>query len=464
MSTSDHTNDTPANDGEQPRPAPVPKPGPVPSPAAVARPRPTAAPPPAAPAVPATSTDEARSWGRIEDDGTVAVREGDSWRVVGEYPDGTPEEALTYFVRKFNDLEVRVVTLEQRHARGGAGASDLRKQAASLKEEVVGAAAVGDLVGLAGRLDALVEALAEASEEEAAAHRQAVDEAVAHRTGIVEQIEQLAARDPQQVQWKQASAELDALFAAWQNHQKTGPRLPKSTAQALWKRFRDARSTFERHRRAFFAELDEQHKAARDRKSRIVERAEALAPQGEQGIPAYRSLLDEWKAAGRAGRKTDDALWARFKAAGDVLYGARADRDAAEQAESQPRIAAREELLVEAQAVADERDLAKARKLLTSIQRRWEDTGRIFPRDVERSLDARMRQIEQDLKRREDVDWKQNDPETKARANDMSQQLHDAIAKLEDELAEAEASGEQKRIDEAREALEARRLWLRAIG
>ncbi|MGO1768723.1 MAG: DUF349 domain-containing protein [Microbacterium sp.] len=464
MSTPDQNNDAPANDRDQPRPAPVPKPGPVPSPAAIARPRPTAAPTPAAPAAPATPAEEARAWGRIEDDGTVAVREGDDWRVVGEYPDGTPDEALAYFVRKFNDLEVRVVTLEQRHARGGASASDLRKQAAALKDEVVGAAAVGDLAGLAGRLDDLVSALAEASEEEAAAHRHAVDEAIGHRTGIVEQIEQLAARDPQQVQWKQASGELDALFAAWQNHQKTGPRLPKSTAQSLWKRFRDARATFERHRRAFFAELDEQHKAARDRKSRIVERAEALAPQGEQGIPSYRSLLDDWKAAGRAGRKTDDALWARFKAAGDVLYGARADRDAAEQAESQPRIAAREELLVEAQAVADEKDLVKARKLLTGIQRRWEETGRIFPRDVERSLDGRMRQIEQDLKRREDVDWKQNDPETKARANSMSEQLQDAIAKLESEVAEAEASGDAKRIDEAREALEARRLWLRAIG
>src|SRR5690606_33529770 len=144
-------------------------------------------------------------------------------------------------------------------------------------------------------------------------------------------------------------------------------------------------------------------------KTRIVERAEALAPRGEEAIPAYRALLDEWKAAGRAGRKTDDALWARFKAAGDVLYGARAERDRSEQAESAPRIAAREELLVEAKAVADEKDLAKARRLLTDIQDRWEAVGRIFPRETERGLDARMRQIEQDLKRREDVDWKKND-------------------------------------------------------
>ena len=464
MSTPEHTPEPTTDDAPATTPAatptPTPTPRPVPSPAALARPKAPVAPP----AAPVTRTRDLSEWGRIEENGAVSVREGDQWRVVGEYPDGTPAEALQYFGRKFDDLEVRVVTLEQRHARGGASASDLRKQAAALKTEVVGAAAVGDLQGLEARLDALTAALAEASEEEAAANRAAQEAAIAERTAIVEQVEQLAARDPKSVQWKQASAELDALFASWQTHQKTGPRLPKSTAQALWKRFRDARATFERHRRAFFAELDEQHKAARDRKTRIVERAEALAGQGEDGIPAYRALLDEWKAAGRAGRKIDDALWARFKAAGDVLYGARAERDAAEQAESAPRIEAREALLVEAQAVADEQDLAKARRLLTDIQRRWDEVGRIFPRETERALDDRLRKIEQDLKAREDVEWKRNNPETKARAHDMSQQLRDSIARLEAELAEAEASGDAKAIEEAREALEVRRSWLRAIG
>ena len=453
-------------ESESPAPTPqaVPRPAPGPRPTPRAIPRAAAPVAPVAAPVSATPVGDAEAWGRIEDDGSVSVREGDAWRVVGEYPDGTSAEALEYFARKFNDLEVRVVTLEQRLATGGASASDLRKQANALKGEVVGAAAVGDLVGLAGRLDALTGALAEASEEEAAANRAALDAAVAEREAIVVKVEQLSARDPQQVQWKQASAELDAIFAEWQAHQKTAARLPKSVAQALWKRFRDARATFERNRRSFFAQLDGQHKAARDAKSRIVEKAEALSARGEDGIPAYRALLDEWKSAGRAGRKTDDALWARFKAAGDVLYGARAERDEAEQAESAPRIAAREELLAEAKAVADEKDLVKARKLLTNIQDRWEGVGRIFPRDTERGLDGRMRQVEQDLKRREDVDWKNNDPRTKARANDMSQQLQDAIAGLEADLAAAEAKGDKRRIDEAREALEARRTWLRAIG
>jgi len=238
----------------------------------------------------------------------------------------------------------------------------------------------------------------------------------------------------------------------------------QGVAQQLWKRFRDARSTVDKARRAFFSELDDAHRAARDAKARLVERAEALAPRGVDGIPAYRDLLDDWKASGRAGRKADDALWARFKAAGDALYAARAEQAAAEEADSAPKIEAREALLEEAKAVADEPNLERARALLTRIQRQWDEVGRIFPREKERALDDRMRSIEQALKSREDVDWKKNNPETKARVGDMSSQLLEAIDNLEAELAAAEKSGDKRAIKEATEALAARRSWLSALG
>ena len=379
----------------------------------------------------------AEPWGRVDEGGTVFVREGDSWREVGQFPDGDPQEALAYFERKFQDLAAKVRLLEQRKSRGGASASDLGSAAAHLREEVTGAAAVGDLASLEARIDALNESLSAATETEAAAAREAVDAAIAERTSLVEKAEALAARDPRTTQWKQASTELAALFEAWQSQQQNGPRLPKSVSQQLWKRFRDARSTVERHRREFYAELDETHKAARDRKTALVEKAEALIPKGEDGITAYRGLLDDWKTVGRAGKKVDDALWARFKAAGDAIYGARVERDAAEQAESQPRIEEKRALLAEAAAVADQADIVKARSILTGIQRRWDEVGRISPREKERALDDELRKVETALRAREDVDWKRNNPETKARAGDMSRQLNEAIEKLERELAKA---------------------------
>ncbi|MGW9268731.1 DUF349 domain-containing protein [Microbacterium sp. NPDC055599] len=437
-----------------PAPPAVPMPRKAPTPAAVA---------PAAPATPAPSAS-ALEWGRVSDDGTVEVREGESWRVVGQYPDGTPEEALAYFVRKYDDIAFKVHALEQRHQAGGASASDLAKQASHLIAEATDAAAVGDLAGLRDRLNALTASLSEATEQEAQQARALVEQAVAERTALVERAEAIAARDLSKVQWKQVTAELNELFESWQAQQQNGPRLSKSVSQQLWKRFRDARSVVDKHRRAFYSELDETHKAARDAKSRLVERAEALAPRGVDGIPAYRTLLDEWKAAGRAGRKADDALWARFKAAGDALYAARAEQAAAEEADSAPRIEARQALLEQAKAVADESNIKRARALLTRIQREWDEVGRIFPREKERALDDKLRVIEQALKAREDVDWKKNNPETKARANDMSSQLHEAIEKLEAELAAAEKSGDTKAAQTAADALEARRAWLNALG
>ncbi|MFS2281303.1 DUF349 domain-containing protein [Microbacterium sp. OR21] len=450
------------SDNDAPTPTP-PVPGP-PVPAPPRKPMPAAAPAASSAPVVAPIASDAAEWGRVTEDGTVEVREGETWRPVGQYPDGTADEALAYFARKYDDLAVKLGTLETRAQNGGASASDLTKQATHLRGEATDAAAVGDLVSLRERIETLLASLAEATAKESAAAKEALDAAIAERTQIVEKAEAIAARDLSKVQWKQVTTEMTELFDSWQAHQQNAPRLPKGVAQQLWKRFRDARSTVDKARRAFFSELDDAHRAARDAKARLVERAEALAPRGVEGIPAYRDLLDDWKASGRAGRKADDALWARFKAAGDALYAARAEQAAAEEADSAPKIEAREALLEEAKAVADEPNLKRARALLTRIQRQWDEVGRIFPREKERALDDRMRSIEQALKSREDVDWKKNNPETKARVGDMSSQLLEAIDKLEAELAAAEKSGDKRAIKEATEALAARRSWLSALG
>ncbi|MFW8745237.1 DUF349 domain-containing protein, partial [Mesorhizobium japonicum] len=141
----------------------------------------------------------------------------------------------------------------------------------------------------------------ELTEKQSAEAKAAAEEALAEREQIVAAAEQLAAQDPARIQWKQTSAEIDALFARWQVVQKDGPRIPKAEGDALWKRFRAARATLDSHRKAFFAELDDQHKEARTRKQTLVERAEALAPKGSAAIPDYRRLLADWKLAGRAG-------------------------------------------------------------------------------------------------------------------------------------------------------------------
>nr|WP_104477642.1 DUF349 domain-containing protein [Microterricola pindariensis] len=401
-------------------------------------------------------------WGRVDETGTVFVREESGERAVGQYPDGTPEEALAYFERKFVDLAGQVTLLEQR-AKRGAPASDIAKAVASISANVEGANAVGDLAALKARLEKLGGAVSELTEQQSAETKAAIDAAVAERTQIVEEAEKLAAGDPAKTQWKQATATLDALFARWQAHQHDAPRLPKAEANELWKRFRAARTTIEQHRKAFFAELDSAHKDVRSRKQALIDQAEALAGKGADGIPAYRKLLDEWKLAGRAGKKQDDALWARFKAAGDVLYSAKSEVDAVENEEFSENLAAKQALLEEAEPILSEKDRVKARAALTGIQRRWDEIGRV-PREQVKSIEDRLRKVENHVRVLDEDHWKRNNPETKARAEGLAGQLEDAIAKLEATIAAATASGDAKAAAAASEELETKRAWLKAIG
>lgn len=425
------------------RPAPRPRP-PVPSP------------------MPSPAEGNAHPWGRVDEQGVVYVQDAEGERAVGEYPDATPTEALAYFERKYADLAAQVRLLEQR-AQGGASPADVARGVERLREALASPNAVGDLEALRRRLDALGGTVEDLSAKQTEEHRAQVDAARAEREAIVAEAEALAARDPATVQWKATSQALDALFTRWQEAQRSAVRLPKSEANALWTRFRTARSSIEGQRRAYFAELDSTQKDVREVKERLVQRAEALQSGSADAIGTYRNLLEEWKHAGRAGRKVDDALWARFRAAGDALYAARAAEHQAQDEEHGENLTAKLALLDEAEPLLQATDAARARRTLTDIQRRWDAVGRV-PREQVRPVENRLRRIEQAVKSLEQEDWRRSNPETKALSEGLAAQLTSAIDRLESELADARASNDAKAIKAAEDALAARRVWLDALS
>ena len=407
------------------------------------------------------TADEQFPWGRVDESGTVFVRESDGERAVGQFPDGTPEEALAYFERKFIELAGQVTLLEQRVKRG-APATDIAKTIATLSTSIATANAVGNLAALTDRVTALRGTVNELTEKQSEEAKAAVEAAIAERTVLVIEVETLAAADPAKAQWKAVTASIDDMFARWQKHQTDGPRLPKAEANALWTRFRAARGTIDNARRAYFADLDVTHRQARDAKQALVDKAEALSSQGAAAIPTYRALLDSWKAAGRAGKKLDDALWAKFKAAGDALYSAKAEVDAKDDVEFGANLEAKLTLLIEAEVILKETDRLKAKEALLSIQKRWDKIGKV-PRDQVRVVDDRLRLVETGVRKLDEEHWQNNNPERQQRSDGFLGQLAEAIAKLERELDEARANGDEKKIAGAQEALDARKAWLGAV-
>ncbi|CAN7395753.1 DUF349 domain-containing protein [Arthrobacter sp. LjRoot14] len=448
-------------------PAPRPAARPAPSPAAFAA-RPKAASSPAvpvpAPVSSAASLAEAARWGRVEGDGHVFLTIDGEEHPVGQYPDVSDEEALGYFARKYDDVVAQIVLLEQRVG-SKAPTTDMQKTVTHLREQLAERNMVGDLRAAEARLDTLSTQIAELEKAEKAEHDAVRAAELAAREAIVAEAEEISGHDPAQIQWKTSSARMNELFESWKAAQKNGVRLGRSNEDALWKRFRAARTVFDRHRRAYFSQLDSNNSAAKAAKEKLIAEAEALSSSTDWGFAAgeYRRLMDEWKASPRASRKDDDALWARFRAAQDVFFTSRqAANDEIDQ-EYGANLTVKEALLVEANALLPITDLAAAKKALQSIRDRWEEAGKVPRADMGR-IEAGLRKVEDAVRHAEDENWKRSNPETKARTNSALSQLEAAIAGLKEDLAKAEQAGDQRKIKAAQEALEARQAWLDQIS
>lgn len=463
-----------------PKPAAVPRPPTpgVPSPASLPKPaqRPggsgakgagkSGAKPAAAPLVaPAYSTplEEAAQFARVSEDGHVTLLDNGEEVQVGQYPDATEQEALAYFVRKYDDVVSQTMLLEQRVA-AGAPAGEIQKTLDHLQDTVEARGMVGDLPTLRDRLAALQDTLDERRTADKAALEAAQAEQLAVREGIVAEAEDWAAKDPHQVQWKQASARMAELFDQWKAAQKAGPRLGKSVEDGLWKRFRAARTTFDKHRRAFFSQLDATNAEAKSVKEKLIARAEKLSSSTDWGptTAAYRDLMDEWKAAPRASRKEDDALWARFRGAQDTFFAARKAANDEIDREYGDNLKVKEQILAEGQKLLPFTDLKAGRAALNDLRGRWEDAGRVPRKDISR-MESGFRKLEEALKQAEDEHWQKTNPETQARTSSAVSQLQETIAGLEKDLEQAQAQGDQKKITQAQEALDARRQWLEML-
>jgi hypothetical protein len=321
-------------------------------------------------------------------------------------------------------------------------------------------AAVGDLNNLRSRAEALRPKVAELSTKRAAANKEASAAALASRLEIAVAAEAIANQDAAKTQWKQSSEKMATLFVQWQEVQKNGARVSKQDADPIWKRFSLARSRFETAKRAYFANLDNSNKAVKAKKVAIVEAAEKLAEAGSDSVVEYRKLLDEWKVSGRTPGKSDDALWARFKAAGDKIHTARKSTAAVENAEQTANYQAKVELLKQYAGIDAKADLGKAKQQLNELQKKWEKAGRV-PKDKMREVEDKLRAIESRVREVEQEHWRKSDPATIERNNSVLSQLEDGITKLEKELAAA--TGNAKKTAEIKDALEARKAWLKAV-
>jgi hypothetical protein len=401
----------------------------------------------------AESEQPSDEWGRVAEDGTVFVRTGDGERPVGQMPDATAAEALAFFKKRYDDLSFEVELLEQRVKAGALAPDEAAGSVKKVRTSVRDAQAVGDLAGLVARLDALGTTIDEQREQRRAERARKLDEAKAAKEKIAEEAERLAAG----TDWRNGANRMRDLLDQW----KALPRLEKSVDDGLWRRFSNARTTYTRHRKAHFSELNEKRESARQVKDKLVAEAEALAGSTDWGATAgrYRDLMRHWKAAGPAPKSVDDQLWKRFRAAQDTFFGARDAANAELDREFAANAEKKEALLAEAEALLPVTDVRAAKDAFRSVAERWDAAGKV-PKDRVKELEGRMRKVEQAIRGVEDEHWRRSNPEARARAADTVAKLESSLADLQTKHDKAVAAGNTRKAEEHAAAIEARQAWL----
>ena len=397
-------------------------------------------------------------WGRVDSDGTVYVRTADGERSVGQYPEGTPEEALAFYTERYAALAFEVELLEKRINSGVMSPEEAAESVKTVAGQVEGDNAVGDLASLTGRLDALAPVIATQREARKAEKAAKQAEAKAAKEKVVAEAEKIAEGSD----WRGGANRLRDLLDQW----KKMPRIDRAGDDALWRRFSTARTTYTRRRKAHFAEVNEQREGARVIKERLAKEAEALADSTEWGPTAgrYRDLMKQWKAAGPAPKDVDDALWKRFRGAQDAFFGARDAENAKLDEEFAANAEVKEALLLEAEALlpsleGEGADLEAAKRAFRDIADRWDAAGKV-PRSRMKELEGRIRKVENVIRDLEQEQWRRSDPEKSARADDMVSQLQAAIDKVSADLEKAKAAGNEKLVKELEENLASRQAFL----
>ncbi len=404
--------------------------------------------------IPMDSTSGPADFGRVDPDGTVFVLTGDGERVVGQIPDVEAGEALAFYTRRYEALEVEVGLLETRVRSGALSPEEARHSINAVRGTVSTANAVGDLAALVARLDALAPVLAEQAELRKAERSKQLEATKETKERMVAEAETLALGND----WRGGVNRFRALLDEW----KALPRIDRATDDALWHRFSAARTTYTRRRKAQFAEQAARREGARQLKEQIIAEARELANSTEWGptAGAFRDLMTRWKAAGAAPREVDDQLWAEFRGIQDGFFNARASVLSEQDAEYKGNLDAKLALLDEAEAsLLPVTDVAAARAGYQAFLEKYNVYGRV-PREQMRSLDARVKALQSALQSAEQDEWRRTDPEARARAEETVRMLTEEIDKLTEKATKATARGDQAAATKANDSIATYRTWL----
>ncbi|KQZ44816.1 DUF349 domain-containing protein [Duganella sp. Root1480D1] len=334
----------------------------------------------------------------------------------------------------------------------GLGMSELAKKVGSMRERWKGLDGVSGAApkSLWEKFDAACTAayapaaahfkhLADERHANAAKAQQLVDEAYALIARDMAQLEAAGGAQvdreesasgnlPHTHDWRTLASSTQRLRQAW-SRLGTIDRKDKKRLDAAFSKAMDA----------LMAPLDSQRKIEVARREQLIEEVGKLNPLDRHTIDTLRRLQESWQGHARAlplERKTEQALWQKFRAACDQIFARRKEHAHAADHERKAHLHAREAICAGLEGASFEGDdksvLAAIGKALKDAAAAWHASG-VVPRASEQKIDQRYRAAVGALQSQADAIRKRAGA---AQANALREKLR-LVQALENALVEA---------------------------
>lgn len=386
-------------------------------------------------------TQPSNEYGRADEQGNVYLKTSSGEVKVGQYAAGEPAEGLAFFTKRFADLKTEAELALSRLS-GGKGSFDgINALVEKLKASITTPNALGPI----HELEELAAKLSVALEEQkvVAAARKAELKAAAlkRREEITELAESLAKSNA----WKSTSEQFKNMLDEW----KKLSSYDRAKEQELWKKFSSARSSFDKARRAHFANLDKVRGEANEAKAALIKKATDLSESKEWAATttAFKKLMDDWKKLPRAAKAEEEKLWKSFKESQDKFFAARNAANSERDESLKGNLAVKEELAKLAEAILPVKNVEAAKSALREIQEKWEKAGHVPKADRDK-IERRLKAVEDEVRKHVEEVWRKSKPEVIQRANSLVSSFENSLAKLEKQISDALAKGDERKAND----------------
>lgn len=400
--------------------------------------------------------ETALSFGRIEADGTVLLNLPDgSSKPVGQWAAGEPSEGLQFFARKYLDLLAEVQLATTRLAQGTAQLPAAQKLIEKVKEQIQNPGFIGDLGTLTSSLEILKVATETRSEEVAKKRAEQKAFAIAKRTELVEEAEKLSTSN----KWKPTSDRYKEIVEEW----KKLPHGTKAQEQELWKRLSKARSAFDKNRRQFFAQRQNERAEAENVKVELIKEAKKLAvsTDWQNTSTKFKNLMAKWKRAPKGSKQQENQWWNEFKGYQDSFFAGFKAQEEKKLAKEVENLEKKRELAAKAEALLPISDLNSAKNALRQIQDQWDEIGHV-PRKDKTAIENRLKAVEDAIRNHDRKDSKNSNPENTARARSTADLLRSKLEETRLAHQEALAKNDEKKAQKLEQTIASQEMLLAA--